>query len=641
MSSYIYEIVSICIFTVLSALVSIAILHNFTSKHKPPLLILVILWYSYTLSLSALSLLSVDVADGLFTTKINKSNSPKHLQIVWKVFYWSIQLLAWILLPVCQSYLTQGHFTWYRKLLGAIIANILLYIVFGVFGLIAIVALLVWLISRSSSNLDLFGSCIALSNIISMTLLIFLLGYGIAKLPKYLWHRANYQRTLSQYYFRAAGIYDDLEDAKEEYVSLLRMVRTLDMNIPEDDPNKKYIHNLESRFSKDITRLGVGTTETSSRDVSTCTYKSLVKLNSKIVNARRKYKTSSYQWEWLQKKIYFIEAILDAKKYSNEWKIASPFTKERTGPLSGFLNSKEYIWNIWIRPIVFKASAILFLAFALILIYCELSIFFQQALFSFLPIPNLSVFTLIKFIRFINNAQILVQGLSLLIIALLTYVVFFGLFKLKLFKLYVLIPHHSDSASLLFAAVVLTRVVPALCYNYLQLMGITDEDGVAYFDVMGSQKFEVKILGGLGNFFQYNFPIFIIIVTLLTLFDVPDRIGALFSIERFVYSKHEESERIREGKEVIATSKREKLFQMMKSNRSENTPISTQSPHYDSDNDIYAPNSVEFSDYDSIVSKKQNSNGNSKFNNIKKIFSSKKSSKKSSSFSGDDGLYSL
>jgi len=569
-----YDVISISVYTTLSLIVTVLILHAFTSKHKPPIPIILILVYSYCMSLSALSLLSIDVADGLYHTRDARSNdsngayqSPQYLRILWLTFYWSIQILAWILLPVCQAYLDQGHFTWYRKLFGAIIANLILYIVLGVVGLFALIALLIWLISNKQSGgpSDLMGFCIALSNTFGMTLLIFLLGYGIAKLPKWLWHRANYLRTLHQYHFRASKIYDELDEAKEEYVQKLQMLRALDMNVEEDDPNRRYVDYLTKSCFKDLNKFKVSALESTSRDISTCTYKSLVKLHKKIVAARRKYKASSYLWEWLQKKVYHIEAVLDAKRHSANRRIVNPFKGERRGPMAPLIDSLEFFWYVWFRPLFFRISAVFFFIFALVLVFCEFSIFFQQPFLRGLGIPNLSLFALIKKIA---AAKVVLQIFSLLLMSFFTYIVFFGLFKLKIFKLYSLIPHHSDAASMLFSAVVLTRVVPALCYNFLQLLGITDKDGVSFFDVMGLQQLELKFFGSIGDFFQYNFPVFIVVVALLTFFDAPARIGSLFSIERFVYDKHFESERVREGREVIAACRRRKLLEVLKDGES-------------------------------------------------------------------------
>eukprot|EP00817_Percolomonadidae_sp_ATCC50343_P003185 CAMPEP_0117425806 /NCGR_PEP_ID=MMETSP0758-20121206/6033_1 /TAXON_ID=63605 /ORGANISM="Percolomonas cosmopolitus, Strain AE-1 (ATCC 50343)" /LENGTH=248 /DNA_ID=CAMNT_0005210569 /DNA_START=1433 /DNA_END=2179 /DNA_ORIENTATION=+ len=141
---------------------------------------------------------------------------------------------------------------------------------------------------------------------------------------------------------------------------------------------------------------------------------------------------------------------------------------------------------------------------------------------------------------------------------------YFGLFKLKFFSLYQLIPHHSDSATLLFTGVFLTRVVPALCYNYLQVTGVTINDGVAFYEVMGALRLEdLSFFGVLGGAFQDYFPLIMIIVAVIVYLDIFGRVLALCGFKhRFVFQEQIDNERVEEGKDLLARQKRMKLRQL-------------------------------------------------------------------------------
>lgn len=67
----------------------------------------------------------------------------KYMFILWSFVYWSIQILGWIFIPICQSYVERGEFSVIRKLIASILENIILYALIGIalvgVGIVAVV----------------------------------------------------------------------------------------------------------------------------------------------------------------------------------------------------------------------------------------------------------------------------------------------------------------------------------------------------------------------------------------------------------------------------------------------------------------------------------------------------------------------
>jgi hypothetical protein len=148
----------------------------------------------------------------------------------------------------------------------------------------------------------------------------------------------------------------------------------------------------------------------------------------------------------------------------------------------------------------------------------------------------------------------------------------FALFRVEIYALYKLIPHYSDAGSLCYTAVFLCRVIPTLCYNYLQIVGVTQADQVAFYQVMGILRVDglkefIKTTGLLeiiGGGFTNYFPMVMIIVSVLTLLRVVDKIASLFGEKRFNFHPKisETDEDVIAGKTILEQARKKRLSTM-------------------------------------------------------------------------------
>lgn len=95
-----------------------------------------------------------------------------------------------------------------------------------------------------------------------------------------------------------------------------------------------------------------------------------------------------------------------------------------------------------------------------------------------------------------------------------------------------------------------------MCYNFLQLVGVSENNGVAYAEVMGTIKLDsLHWIGAVGDIFAQFFPLLILVVAIFVFFDIHGRILALCNVKRFAFEQKMTDETIAEGREILQRGK--------------------------------------------------------------------------------------
>jgi hypothetical protein len=58
------------------------------------------------------------------TKLVSNCDIPIYMEGMWIIFYWSIQILAWIVIPICQSYVSNGEFSFFRRFVRSLWENV-------------------------------------------------------------------------------------------------------------------------------------------------------------------------------------------------------------------------------------------------------------------------------------------------------------------------------------------------------------------------------------------------------------------------------------------------------------------------------------------------------------------------------------
>ncbi|CAG0925755.1 unnamed protein product, partial [Notodromas monacha] len=83
------------------------------------------------------------------------------------------------------------------------------------------------------------------SNTWGLTLLVFLLGYGLVEVPRTLWLRSHRGHVLRYSYFQVSKLAIEKTDAEEELEDIVRILKTLSTQIPVGHP--LYLRLVEIR----------------------------------------------------------------------------------------------------------------------------------------------------------------------------------------------------------------------------------------------------------------------------------------------------------------------------------------------------------------------------------------------------------
>jgi hypothetical protein len=155
----------------------------------------ILVYLTWLLSFIIVVLLPYDIYHSL--------QSDYTMSVVWKVIYYSIFVLTWLLLPIAQEFETAGEFTTKDKLKTAIINNLIIYGIFAILG----IAFFVYLFLKDQLNMEeLTPVLMAASNAFGMFLVVIFLSHGLVAIPRELWREKKYEIKLKQKQFSAVGL---------------------------------------------------------------------------------------------------------------------------------------------------------------------------------------------------------------------------------------------------------------------------------------------------------------------------------------------------------------------------------------------------------------------------------------------------
>ncbi len=176
----------------------------------------------------------------LFTNNINDTTTPGRIQqyckepwsmisvnvfpVLWRVIYWSSQLLTWLILPFMQSFAQSGEFTLAGKIKRSLINNAIYY---GTYMIIFSVLLIYVGVKHSIDGQKLKVIGITASNTWGLFLLVLLLGYGLVEVPRSLWLKSQTALNLKRIYFKIAKLHGEKCDAEENLEDILSEVKTI------------------------------------------------------------------------------------------------------------------------------------------------------------------------------------------------------------------------------------------------------------------------------------------------------------------------------------------------------------------------------------------------------------------------------
>ena len=505
------------------------------------------------------------------------------IKINYKIAYWIMFFLTWVIIPLLKSYESSGEFTKWEKIKYAIKSNLILY---GVVSFICLI-LFIWAYFKlKKETISFFFKNIYNFNyIFGLSIMLLLLSYSLVKLPKFIYENINYQKTIQYYEYNAKNINDKLSVVKMDLVDhgrqlLATIEDTKIMQEMTDDKilvgskaisndNKSiahyqnymkekfdYLYKNSKLFNIELKSNSFGSKQEPIKDK-----KKLVQLINKIMkeewdDLRLQCQMQIIYSKWSTLKSIIIlgrrNKILSSSNYSKIGKDKSEKIIIDKLDESFVLLNNISSFKVWyyhkIRRILIFILTIIFFLFGGIIFISEISI----------SLPwNLSFFSLM--ISSVTNVLILHLVLFIQIIYLLGMSMY-TLFRLKISGYYGMYPNNqTDSVSLLYFSDNINRIIFPLCLNVIMMAN----KGNDKFKTILESIFGINMQNKVFVIYNNYSPLILILCVLINGFNIFLKLGKCFGIDNFYIESEKRDNDIEEGYNLLMSINKKSMGKLI------------------------------------------------------------------------------
>ncbi|CAH0727923.1 unnamed protein product, partial [Brenthis ino] len=467
---------------------------------------------------------------------------------LWRVVYWTSQCLTWLIMPMMQSYSKAGDFTVKGKLKSALVDNAIYY---GSYLLICGI-LLIYIALKPGVYLDgpkIKAIASSASNTWGLFLLILLLGYALVEVPRNLWNNSKKNYTLNYSYFKVAKLSTDKCEAEETMDEILESLNSVTAAVGPGHPLYRHVETIVQKLPIQL-RDKLNSRAPPERP-SPPSFKSLVNLHKKTIKALHVLQRTETQWGLMLERIFHLEDIA-ANSRSPDHRFQHTFHTPRPRFQRLFYPPiVEWYWECFIKQYFLKTMAVVTCILSVAVVWSEVTFFCKK--------PVLSIFAMI-----VNSARdtynyAAIVSISTLIIAYMFYCAYSTVLKIRVLNLYYLAPHHqTNEYSLIFSGMMVCRLTPAMCLNFLSLVHMDSHVikerimETYYTQIMG----HMDVLGIIAEGFNIYFPMLVVLLCLATYLSLGSRLLSLCGFQQFVGDDELTTDLVDEGREIIKREKR-------------------------------------------------------------------------------------
>ncbi|KOB74351.1 LMBR1 domain-containing protein 2-like protein [Operophtera brumata] len=331
-----------------------------------------------------------------------------------------------LIMPMMQSYSKAGDFTVKGKLKSALVDNAIYYGSYlFICGILLIYIALKPGVSLDGSKIKAIAS--SASNTWGLFLLILLLGYALVEVPRNLWFNSLKNNTLTYSYFKIAKLSTDKCEAEETVDDILDSLNSVSAAVGPGHPLHRHVETIIQKLPVQL-RDRLNSRAPPERPTSP-SLKSLVNLH--------------------KKRIFHLEDVAsNVRSPDKRFQHTFPTPRPRAQRIL-YPPIVEWYWECFLRQYFLKTLAVVTGIMSVAVVWSEMTFFCKK--------PVLSIFANIT--------------ISTVIIAYMFYCAYSTVLKIRLLNLYYLAPHHqTNEYSLIFSGMMVCRLTPAMCLNFLSLV---------------------------------------------------------------------------------------------------------------------------------------------------------------------------
>ncbi|KAI1393746.1 LMBR1-like membrane protein-domain-containing protein [Hypoxylon trugodes] len=514
------EIFALVALLVLSLIV-LLILRHYLPLRTTPAYLLVPVFFALWLPATIVLLVPIDLASNASTEDETRGIwlPPRALLVSWRISYWLTFVLTWFILPILAEYSDAGYREPKDRILYSLRENAQYYAIVvgaGVLGLIY------FFLSYGPSFTSLKGLVLALGYCWCLVLAIYLMGHGLVTIPRNLIKNASASSRLRRLQTQAPKLYEKMEDAilnledLEVQVSELSKRKTGSARDFQDwiEELSDICNIPESRPRNVLPRI-----ESDNRIIPTViTEKYLADLTRQLTRARHTKSRYIDEWDRLLHDASKTQAILNsATSKKLDFGANSPGSSfwERTTVLTPYT---RYLLYRCVIP-YFRVFLGGFLALASVcIIWSEL----VKAAF-----PSVSVirFTVVHhWTGESGRVGFAGQVIAAFWILYMCAAALHSVTEVKVWRGRALVRRNTAHESAFWYAGQVARLSVPLSYNFVTFLSRSIYEETTFYDILG----KYVDLTPLGKWFDYLFPIFVLVPVCAALFGLYGKVKRFF-----------------------------------------------------------------------------------------------------------------
>lgn len=505
---------------------------------------------------------SLDIASAkLITEKNTECQAPWGMipeavfPNLWRIIYWSSQFLTWLIMPLMQSYLKAGDFTIKGKLKSALIENAIYY---GSY--LFICGILLIYIAAKGVTLDwqkLKAIASSASNTWGLFLLVLLLGYALVEVPRSLWNNAKPGFTVQYAYFKLSKLNTEKAEAEENVDDVLESLQGINRAVPNNHELRPCVETIMRKVPNELLERAVRNYSRGGNGGGTSTIvpseKALIRIHKQVIKSLQTLQRTEALWSVQVETVLHLEDVArNMNSPDRRFKSEFPHQRSKFGRIF-YSPVLHWYWACLLRSPFLKALCVLTAFMSGLVVWSELT-FFQRR-------PVLSIFA-----NILNAAKhsydfLTIEMLSMIVLCYLFYCTYSTILRIRFLNLYYLAPHHqTNEHSLIFSGMLLCRLTPPMCLNFLGLIHMDSHiikervKETYYTQIMG----HMDVIGIISNGFNIYFPMCMLAFCLATWFSLGSRALNALGFQQFLQNEDIVTELVQEGKDLIAREKRRK-----------------------------------------------------------------------------------
>ena len=464
--------------------------------------VLFVSYMAFLVSFGCVVLISFDIDN----TLANRYRG--FLYYAWRVMYWSLQALSWVIFPFNMEKERTG--SWKKSLHRNAIW-------WGVYAFVGLVAIVYFLGVTNIGFRGMIAFAYAASNSFGLLLIILFAGYGLVSAPQWFYLKSKPKEYLEHLYMRAVVVDDSRLSAKYDLQDVLNDAKkTVDMSDPNMIAASSFLSSEYGLTTSNRDAHAPASDPGAEKDKTTA-----------VRDALQTAKRATNSWRQLLRECQIYEDMI------TEQSLVSVLHKA---------------YCIWMKILGISSGILSFL-----IILGQSTIFIDVWWLSILAIGFRKGVWEQPEILANPVASFFIQALITIPLLWIFYSCFFSLTKLKLARFYGLYPNHNtDTVSLMWCGGMLIRIAFPLVYNYLFVLRIPDHPATVFEEMQGF----MNVVPLLGAKFAEYFPLLILVVALLTVSNTYAKLLNMLGLGSVLYESPEDpkgrAKLIEDGKRIIA-----------------------------------------------------------------------------------------